>query len=116
MDNEEKKPEWEINYKRIAIIAVILVGFHLWGMFGGYQWISEISPIYNEMPVGMANPITSKQCAELVEEYTELKDFLGVGDFLEIEQIEEMSWSDYTHYVRLDMKIRELQCTLEPDT
>ncbi len=113
MSKQEKKQGWEESDKILGVIAIILVGGFFFFMGSKY---SEISFDSDEMPVGMANPISSKQCSELIEEYTELKDFLGVGDLLTMEQVEEMAWSDYQHYLRLDMKIRELQCTIESDT
>lgn len=116
MDNKEKEPEWEINYKRIAIIAIVLVSIHLWGMFGGYQWISEISPIYNEMPVGMANPLTSNQCKELVGDLTNFRNFLGVGDLLTEQELDEISYSDYIYLTELELEIQKLKCTLKSDT
>jgi len=113
MSKQERKENWTESEKILGVIAIILVGGYF--LFVGFQY-SQFSVNFDEMPVGMANPTLSKQCAELVEEYTELKDFLGVDNFLTMEQIEEMAWSDYLHYVKLDMKIRELQCTLESDT
>ncbi len=116
MTKEEKKQEWEPNYKRIAIIAIVLVGFHFWGMFGGYQWISEISPIYNEMPVGMANPLTFKECKQLIQDLAIFKNFIGVDDVLTEEQLDEISYSDYIYLTQLEVKIQNLKCSLEPDT
>jgi hypothetical protein len=116
--DRERKDELRINWKAFTIIAVVLVSVHIWGMLGGYDWISEISPIYNEreFPVGMANPTFSKQCSETLEELMTLKNFLGIGDVLTQEQIEEIAWLDYEHLVKLELRLAELNCSLEPDT
>jgi len=116
MTKEEKKEEWQINYKAIAIIAIVLVSIHLWGMFGGYDWISEISPIYNEMPVGMANPLTSKECKQLVQDLSVFRNFHGVGELLTEQQLDEMSYADYIYFTELEVKIQNLKCSLDPDT
>jgi len=116
MTKEEKKEQWQINYKAIAIIAIVLVSIHLWGMFGGYEWISEISPIYNEMPVGMANPLTSKECKQLVQDLAIFKNFLGVDNLLTEQQLDEISYKDYVYMTQLEVKIQNLKCSLDPDT
>ena len=116
MTKEEKKPDWEINYKKIAIVAIVIVGFHLWGMFGGYQWISEISPVYSEMPVGMANPLTSKVCKQLVQDLSVFRNFHGIEELLTEQQLDEMSYADYLYFTELELEIQKLKCTIKSDT
>jgi len=113
MSKQERKENWTKLEKILGVTAIILVGGYF--LFVGFQY-SEFSVNFDEMPVGMTNPTTSKQCKELVQESTDLKNFLGVGDVLTEKQIDEMSYSDYTHYTELHVKIHSLKCTLELDT
>ncbi len=110
-DRKEKKSDIELNYKRIAIVAIILVSVHLWGMFGGYEWISEISPIYRDMKIIMTEPPLSKQCQEVIEEFTKFKDFMNIGETLRPDDIKRMVWSDLPYYMELNTKIQELGCS-----
>lgn len=108
---EEKKPDLQLNYKRVAIIAIILVSIHLWGMFGGYEWISEISPIYRDMKITMTEPSVSDQCWDLLEDEANFKDFLGIGVIVTHEDIDEMSYVDFKYLTELETKIQDLGCS-----
>jgi len=120
MMNQEKKEkdDLRINWKAFSIIAVVLVSIHIWGMFGGYDWISENSPIYDprELPVGMANPTLSNECNKLAKQYIDFKNFLGVDDVLTDQQFDDISYADYIFYTELQVKLETLNCSLEPDT
>jgi len=109
-DREQKEPDFELNYKRIAIIAIILVSIHLWGMFGGYDWISEISPIYRDMKITMTEPSVSDQCWNLLEEKTKFKNFLGIGVIVTQEQYDDMSYADFEYLTELETKMQDLTC------
>jgi len=102
---EPKKSDIELNYKALAIIAIILVGGHFIGMFGGYQYLAET---FQEIPVSMIEPSMSVQCKSAITEYNAVKAHLGIGDVITHET--EISWSDLEKYNQMKTKIQELGC------
>ncbi len=113
MSKQEKKQGWEESDKILGIIAIILVGGFFFFMGSKY---SEISFDSDEIPIGMTEGTISKQCDDLRRDYRVFKEFMGVGDVLTEQQIDEISYRDYTYYTRLQVQLDTLNCTLEPDT
>ncbi len=109
-DKKQEESDLKINWKAFGVISIILVSVHIWGISGGYDWISEISPIYRDMDISMTGSSLNKQCENIQLEFTELKNFLGIGDLLTSEQIENISWADFQYYVKLSTQLRELDC------
>jgi len=107
---EVKKSDLVINWKNYAIIATILLVVHIVGTSGGYDYLSEISPIYREIPISMVEPTVSKQCVDLRHEFTLLKDFLKIEGELTGADIENIAWADYQYYTKLQLELDRLNC------
>ncbi len=109
-DKKPKKPDIQLRWKRVIIIAIILVTIHLVGISGGYDYLSEISPIHRDMPISIVESSLNKQCRELKEEFAVLKDFLKIDEKIANDEIEKMAWADYQYYTKLEMELNRLSC------
>ena len=109
-DKKSKNSDIQLHWKRVIIIAVILVTVHLVGISGGYDYLSEISPIHRDMPISIIESSLNKQCQELKEEFTILKDFLKIDEKIANDEIEKIAWADYQYYTKLEMKLDQLKC------
>ncbi len=109
-DKKQEESDLKINWKAFGIISIILVSVHIWGISGGYDWISENSPIYRDMKISMMEPSISDQCWELIEEQTRFKNFLGLGVIVTQEELDELSFVDYEYYQELESSIDDLLC------
>lgn len=108
INKKEEESDLKINWKAFVIISVILVSVHVWGILGGYDWISEISPIYRDMKITMTEPPVSKQCEDVMMEMIKFKNYLGIEDFIPPEK--EVSFADLEYYNRMNQKIHDLGC------
>jgi len=111
--SKQENQGWEESDKILGIIAIILVGGFFFFMGSKY---SEISFDSDEVQISMTDGIVSIQCDDLRRDYRIIKEFLGVGDVLTEEQIDEISYQDYVYYTRLQIQLDTLNCSLEPDT
>ncbi len=107
---ESKKSDIQLRWKRVVIIGVVLVTIHVIGISGGYDYLSEISPIYRDMPISMTEASLNKQCLELEEEFAFLKDFLKIDEKITNDDIESIAWADYQYYTKLEMQLDQLNC------